>query len=76
MYYAPTSELLDHLRGTLRVMEERSHLGLDNGAADKLRQILERRIERLETQLAAASNRAGFNLGTMAATRESQLLDG
>ena len=76
MYYAPTNGLLAELRSTLLVMEEKAHLGLDDGAADKLRQILVRQITRLETQLAATANRAGFNLGSLAATRESRLLDG
>ena len=39
------SDLVDDLRYALDVMEESSHLGLDNEAAGRLREILTRRIE-------------------------------
>lgn len=39
------------LRYVLNVMEERSHLGLDNETADKLKQILVRRITEAEDSL-------------------------
>jgi hypothetical protein len=39
------------LRYALEVMEEYSHLGLDDEAAGKLRTILVRRIEEAETKL-------------------------
>ena len=53
----PTSEVLDDLRDTLRVMEEDSHLGLDDQAADKLRQILLHQITRAERALASRPNK-------------------
>jgi hypothetical protein len=51
MFAPPTHESLDGLRETLRVMEEDSHLGLDNEAAERLRQILLHQIERAERAL-------------------------
>jgi hypothetical protein len=45
----PNPELVNELRYALNVMEEYSHLGLDNEAAGKLRNILLRRIEEAET---------------------------
>ena len=41
----------DELRYALEVMEEYSHLGLDDEYASKLRDILVRRIEQAETAL-------------------------
>jgi len=43
--------LVTELRYALDVMEEYSHLGLDNEAAGKLRNILLRRINEAETAL-------------------------
>ena len=41
-------DLVNELRYALDVMEENSHLGLDNEAAARLRTILERRIREAE----------------------------
>lgn len=48
MYSAPNPDLVTELRYALEVMEEYSHLGLDNAAASKLRSILLRRIGEAE----------------------------
>lgn len=45
---APKPELANELRFALDVMEENSHLGLDDEAATKLRNILLRRIKQAE----------------------------
>jgi hypothetical protein len=45
---APNPDLVNELRYALDVMEEYSHLGLDDAAAGKLRNILLRRIEEAE----------------------------
>lgn len=45
---APKPELANELRFALDVMEENSHLGLDDEAANKLRSILLRRIKQAE----------------------------
>lgn len=45
---APKPELANELRFALDVMEENSHLGLDDEAATKLRSILLRRIKQAE----------------------------
>jgi hypothetical protein len=45
---APKPELANELRYALDVMEENSHLGLDDEAANKLRNILLRRIKQAE----------------------------
>jgi hypothetical protein len=45
----PNPELVTELRYALDVMEEYSHLGLDNEAAGRLRGILLRRIKDAET---------------------------
>jgi hypothetical protein len=42
------SKATDELRYALEVLEEYSHLGLDDEYAKRLRQILERRIGRVE----------------------------
>ena len=55
MYGRAQGELLDDLRYTLRVMEEGSHLGLDDEAADRVRQILLRQIATIESVLARDS---------------------
>lgn len=47
----PNPELVTELRYALDVMEEYSHLGLDNAAASKLRSILLRRIKEAETAI-------------------------
>jgi hypothetical protein len=52
MFALADREVLNDLRFTLRVMEESSHLGLDDQAADKLRQILLHQIARAERVLA------------------------
>lgn len=46
---APKPELANELRYALDVMEENSHLGLDDEAATRLRNILLRRIKEAET---------------------------
>ena len=48
---APKPELANELRYALDVMEENSHLGLDDEAANKLRKILIRRIKQAENDL-------------------------
>lgn len=45
---APNPELVNELRYALDVMEESSHLGLDDEAANRLRNILVRRIKEAE----------------------------
>jgi hypothetical protein len=45
---APKPELAKELRYALDVMEENSHLGLDDEAASRLRDILLRRIKQAE----------------------------
>ena len=47
---APKPELANELRYALDVMEENSHLGLDDEAASRLRSILRRRIEKAESE--------------------------
>jgi hypothetical protein len=47
----PNPDLANELRYALDVMEEYSHLGLDEEAANKLRNILTRRIKEAETAL-------------------------
>jgi hypothetical protein len=54
MYATSNPDLVNELRYALDVMEEYSHLGLDNEAAGKLRSILIRRINEAE---AAVSSR-------------------
>ena len=54
MYATTNPDLVNELRYALDVMEEYSHLGLDNEAAGKLRSILVRRINEAE---AAVSSR-------------------
>jgi hypothetical protein len=51
---APKPELANELRYALDVMEENSHLGLDDESAKRLRSILLRRIKQAE---ASASTR-------------------
>ena len=48
MYATTNPDLVNELRYALDVMEENSHLGLDNEAASKLRSILVRRINEAE----------------------------
>ena len=48
MYATTNPDLVNELRYALAVMEEYSHLGLDNEAAGKLRSILVRRINEAE----------------------------
>ncbi len=48
MYATSNPDLVNELRYALDVMEEYSHLGLDNEAAGKLRGILVRRINEAE----------------------------
>ena len=45
---APKPELANELRYALDVLEENSHLGLDDEAANRLRNILLRRIKQAE----------------------------
>jgi hypothetical protein len=52
MHRRPSHELLAELRYALQVMEENSHLGLDDPAANKLKTILLRRIGKMEETLA------------------------
>jgi hypothetical protein len=55
MYRRDPAELLNELRYSLRVLEERSHLGLNDEAADRVGQILLRQISMLESALASDS---------------------
>lgn len=48
-------DLANELRYALDVMEEYSHLGLDDEYASKLREILERRIANAEAALSVRS---------------------
>ena len=50
---APKPELANELRYALDVMEENSHLGLDDEAAKRLRNILLRRIKQAESSASA-----------------------
>ena len=50
---APKPELANELRYALDVMEENSHLGLDDEAAMRLRNILLRRIKQAESSVSA-----------------------
>jgi hypothetical protein len=52
MFDQPNSALVDELRYALDVMEEYSHLGLNDEGASKLRQILLPRIAEAEEALA------------------------
>lgn len=51
MYASLNPDLATELRYALDVMEENSHLGLDDEAAGKLRTILQRRIREAEAAL-------------------------
>ena len=51
MYATTNPDLVNELRYALDVMEESSHLGLDNESAGKLRSILVRRINEAEAAL-------------------------
>jgi len=53
MYATPNPDLVTELRYALDVMEEYSHLGLDNEAASRLRSILLRRIDEAEAALSS-----------------------
>ncbi len=53
MYATSNPDLVNELRYALDVMEEYSHLGLDNEAAGKLRGILVRRINEAEAALSS-----------------------
>ena len=50
---APKPELVNELRYALHVMEENSHLGLDDEAANRLRSILVRRIQQAEDSVSS-----------------------
>ena len=50
---APKPELANELRFALNVMEENSHLGLDDETAKRLRNILVRRIQQAEDSASA-----------------------
>lgn len=51
---ATNPDLVNELRYALDVMEEYSHLGLDDEAANKLRGILLRRIEEAKTAVSCS----------------------
>jgi Holliday junction resolvase RusA-like endonuclease len=53
MYATTNPDLVNELRYALDVMEEYSHLGLDNEAAGKLRSILVRRISEAEAAVSS-----------------------
>lgn len=55
MYAQPEYATASELRYILNVMEERSHLGLDNASAHKIREVLVRRISRAENASAKKS---------------------
>ena len=50
--HRPPREVLEDLRFALEAMEENSHLGLDVGAANAVRDTLLRQIARLEAEIA------------------------
>jgi hypothetical protein len=50
---APKPELANELRFALDVMEENSHLGLDDESAKRLRNILLRRIKQAENEFSS-----------------------
>ena len=52
---APNPDLAKELRYALDVMEESSHLGLDDAAASRLRSILLRQIKDAEDALSSSS---------------------
>ena len=58
LYGRSAEEILEDLRHSLDVMEAESHLGLDDGFAEKVRRILVRRIERIEAELRASKGPA------------------
>lgn len=53
MYATTNPDLVNELRYALDVMEEYSHLGLDNESAGRLRSILVRRINEAEAALSS-----------------------
>ena len=53
MYATTNPDLVNELRYALDVMEEYSHLGLDNESAGRLRSILVRRIKEAEAALSS-----------------------
>jgi hypothetical protein len=55
MYRRANGERLEALQYALRVMEEQSHMGLGDCAADNIRRMLLRQIARLEDALARES---------------------
>lgn len=55
MYATTNPDLVNELRYALDVMEEYSHLGLDNEAAGKLRSILVRRISEAEAAVSSCA---------------------
>jgi hypothetical protein len=57
MYRRSNREVLAELRYALQVMDENSHLGLDDQAADNLRAMLLRRIAKVESELAREASR-------------------
>ena len=56
--HCPPTEVLQDLRYALGVMEEESHLGLDNKYAETVRAALLRRIAAVEAQIVRESSAA------------------
>ena len=54
-YSIPNPDAVTELRFALDVMEEYSHLGLDDEAANRLRNILLRRIDEAEAAVSSKS---------------------
>jgi hypothetical protein len=50
--HRPATEVLKDLRYSLSVMEEKSHLGIDNEYAETVRRTLLRRIAAVEAEIA------------------------
>jgi hypothetical protein len=69
MYTHPQYATVSELRSILSVMEERSHLRLDNESANRIREVLERRIaDRKNTSARISASSVAV------AVEESQLL--
>jgi hypothetical protein len=68
LYTHPQYATASELRSILNVMEERSHLGLNNESADRIREVLARKIADRENTSAKKSASA------VAAPEESELL--
>jgi hypothetical protein len=55
LYRKPSHEILEDLRNALKVLEENSHMGLDDKAAESVRATLLRQIAKAEEALTRES---------------------